>query len=264
MIRVIALDDAYYLGILSSRIHVVFSIRKGARLGVGNDPRYQADCFFAFPFPDATEEHKHTIRNLAEELDGLRKRVLQEHGFLTMTELYNVRAKLKAGIQLDENEMIIHEAGCVGVIHELHNRIDAAVADAYGWPVDLTDEEVLARLVALNKERAEEERRGKIRWLRPEFQVARSKVRQAEEEQVEADLEAPETQAPSLPEDDAELLAILRAKMRSLGRPSEARTIAAQFREGSKGARRIERGMRLLAAAGVVRRSEAGWFLPIE
>jgi hypothetical protein len=118
--------------------------------------------------------------------------------------------------------------------------------------------------VALNKKRAEEERRGTIQWLRPDYQIARGKVREAEEEQVEADLEAPETQAPSLPKDDAELLAVLRAKMRSLGKPSEPRTIAAQFQEGKKGTRRIERGLRLLAAAGVVRRSDAGWFLPVD
>lgn len=42
--------------------------------------------------------------------------------------------------------------------------------DAYGWPHDLTDEEILERLVALNHERAEEEKQGLIRWLRPEFQ----------------------------------------------------------------------------------------------
>lgn len=46
----------------------------------------------------------------------------------------------------------------------------AAVFEAYGWPVTLTDEEILERLVALNHERAEEEQRGLIRWLRPEFQ----------------------------------------------------------------------------------------------
>ena len=42
--------------------------------------------------------------------------------------------------------------------------------EAYGWPVTLTDEEILERLVALNAERAAEEQRGLIRWLRPEFQ----------------------------------------------------------------------------------------------
>ncbi len=42
--------------------------------------------------------------------------------------------------------------------------------DAYGWPHDLTDEQILERLVALNAERVAEEKRGLIRWLRPEFQ----------------------------------------------------------------------------------------------
>ena len=93
--------------------------------------------------------------------------VLAEHGFLTMTKLYNVREKLKSGAPLNESEKAIHDAGCVGVIHELHNKIDAAVAEAYGWPIDLSDDEILSRLVALNKERAEEEKRGMTRWLRP-------------------------------------------------------------------------------------------------
>src|SRR3546814_3900052 len=43
--------------------------------------------------------------------------------------------------------------------------------EAYGWPANLSDEEVLTRLVALNKERAAEEAKGLIRWLRPEFQA---------------------------------------------------------------------------------------------
>ena len=37
------------------------------------------------------------------------------------------------------------------------NPADAAVAAAYGWPDDLTDEQVLERLLALNLERAAEE-----------------------------------------------------------------------------------------------------------
>jgi len=51
-----------------------------------------------------------------------------------------------------------------------HDDIDAATAQAYGWPADLPDEEILKRLVALNKERALEEAKGHIRWLRPEYQ----------------------------------------------------------------------------------------------
>ena len=58
----------------------------------------------------------------------------------------------------------------VSVLQQLHDELDAAVFDAYGWPVTLTDEEILERLVAHNAERAAEEQRGLIRWLRPEFQ----------------------------------------------------------------------------------------------
>ena len=35
-----------------------------------------------------------------------------------------------------------------------HRDLDAAVAAAYGWPADLSEEEALARLLALNLERA--------------------------------------------------------------------------------------------------------------
>ena len=31
-----------------------------------------------------------------------------------------------------------------------HKKLDAAVFAAYGWPADLSDEEILARLLALN------------------------------------------------------------------------------------------------------------------
>ena len=31
-----------------------------------------------------------------------------------------------------------------------HKKLDAAVAAAYGWPADLTDEQILEKLLALN------------------------------------------------------------------------------------------------------------------
>ena len=40
-----------------------------------------------------------------------------------------------------------------------HQKLDAAVAAAYGWPGDLTDEQILEKLLALNLERAAEEAR---------------------------------------------------------------------------------------------------------
>ena len=87
-----------------------------------------------------------------------------------MTGMYNVLEKLRSGEPLNDKEQTIHEQGLVSVLKQLHDELDAAVFDAYGWPVTLTDEEILERLVPLNAERAAEEQRGLIRWLRPEFQ----------------------------------------------------------------------------------------------
>lgn len=89
-------------------------------------------------------------------------------------------------------EKLIHEHGLISVLAQLHDELDAAVFDAYGWsdlapalvgrPGGTTplpdkpeaqaaaEEELLTRLVALNLERAAEESRGLVRWLRPEFQ----------------------------------------------------------------------------------------------
>jgi len=117
---------------------------------------------------------KDRIRAEAEALDALRKRVLAAHEVLTLTRLYNVLEALRAndgrGRALTEAERDIHDRGLVTLIRQHHDAIDALVADAYGWPVDLSDEDILTRLVALNKERAVEEARGLIRYLRPEFQ----------------------------------------------------------------------------------------------
>lgn len=168
----IALDDAYWLGILSSRAHVPWAIASGGRLGMGDDPVYvKTRCFDPFPFPaDVPEPLKDRIRTEAEALDALRKRVLAAHEDLTLTKLYNVLEALREGRALTEQERDMHDRGLVTLIRQHHDAIDALVAEAYGWPVDLSDEEILTRLVALNKERAAEETRGLIRYLRPEFQ----------------------------------------------------------------------------------------------
>ncbi|HEX8408360.1 MAG TPA: DNA methyltransferase [Thermoanaerobaculia bacterium] len=167
----IALDDAFFLGTLSSRIHVTWSLAAGGRLGVGNDPRYNKGvCFDPFPFPDPDEFTKQRIRNLGEQLDAHRKRQQEQHPDLTITGMYNVLEKLRSGEALTAKERKIHEQGLVSVLKQIHDDLDAAVFDAYGWPHNLTDEEILERLVALNRERAAEERRGIVRWLRPEFQ----------------------------------------------------------------------------------------------
>ncbi len=172
MLVVIATDDAFNLGVLSSRPHIVWSLRAGGWLGVGNDPRYsKSRCFDPFPFPEASEKAKAKIRELAEELDATRKTALREYSDLTLTGLYNVFEKLKTGESLTNEEDDTKARGRVLIIKDLHEQIDKAVAEAYGWPTDLTDEEITERLVALNAKRSAEERRGFIRWLRPNYQI---------------------------------------------------------------------------------------------
>lgn len=177
----IALDDALFLGVLSSRVHVVWAMASGSWLGVGNDSVYaKSRCFETFPFPVATAAQQARIRDLAEQIDFHRKRALAAHEDLTLTGLYNVLVKVGAGdtangAPLNAKDKAIHEKGLVAVLKSLHDELDAAVLDAYGWH-DLigqcADEQtLLERLVALNTQRRAEEAQGQVRWLRPEFQA---------------------------------------------------------------------------------------------
>ena len=86
-----ALDDGFFLGVLSSRPHVLWALAAGSHLGVGNDPTYvKSASFEKFPFPAPTEEQKAGIRKQAEALDLHRKRQQAEHPSLALTDLYNV------------------------------------------------------------------------------------------------------------------------------------------------------------------------------
>ncbi len=94
--------------------------------------------------------------------------------YLTLTGLYNVLQALRAGRPLSAKEKTIHQLGLVSVLRELHDELDAAVLQAYGWadltPGDQSKDELLTRLVALNAQRAQAEAQGTVHWLRPDFQ----------------------------------------------------------------------------------------------
>lgn len=144
-------------------------------MGVGNDPTWtNTTTFRPFPFPIPSAAQAARIRDLAEQLDAHRKRQQAAHPDLTLTGMYNVLAKLRSGEDLSTKEQRIHTEGLVAVLRQLHDDLDVAVAAAYGWPSDLPEAEILTRLVALNAQRATEEKSGKIRWLRPEFQAPTS------------------------------------------------------------------------------------------
>ncbi|MEQ1725085.1 MAG: type IIL restriction-modification enzyme MmeI [Sphingopyxis sp.] len=177
MLIAIGSDDAFHHGVLSSTAHAAWALEIGGTLE--DRPRYnKSQIFDPFPFPDATPRQRATIAELAEELDAARKAALAEVPGLTMTEIYNWRAKLQSGDKrspADEDRATLDRmsAARAGIVHRLHEQIDAAVADAYGWAADLTPSDIVTRLVALNATRAAEEATGQIRWLRPEYQIPR-------------------------------------------------------------------------------------------
>jgi hypothetical protein len=172
----IALNDAYYLGILSSSVHVIWSLQSGGTLE--NRPRYNNSvCFNPFPFPDSTPEQKQKIRELGDRLDTHRKQVQAAHPDITITGMYNLLEKLRAGTPFSELDRAYNNRALVSTLNQIHAELDTAVFEAYCWqdlsgkPAAEITETILERLVALNAERAAEERNGHIRWLRPEYQA---------------------------------------------------------------------------------------------
>jgi hypothetical protein len=115
------------------------------------------------------------------------------------------------------------------------------VAEAYRWPKNLSDDEILEKLVALNTERAAEERRGLVCWLRPEYQRARAGVAPEQRaKEAEEQLEAPlviasaKAQKPAFPASDLERTAAVFAALTEASTPLDAKSIAAKFRQGRK------------------------------
>jgi hypothetical protein len=260
----VAADNPHVLGTLSSRIHVTWAIRAGGWLGAGNDPVYtKTRTFDPFPFPDATEAQRATIRTIAEELDAHRKRVLAEHGHLTLTGLYNVLEKLRGGVQpdaLDPDDRRIFDDGLVLILKEQHDRLDRAVGEAYGWPVDLPDEDILAQLVALNKERSAEEARGLVRWLRPEYQIPKFGTPKEKAEQIEADLggEIVTEKKPSFPADDIDQTAAVMAMLAASDGAASPIEIATRFKQGKRVEKKVEAVLSSLARMGVIATAKAG------
>ncbi|ELQ8317913.1 class I SAM-dependent DNA methyltransferase [Pseudomonas aeruginosa] len=284
----IASDDAVNLGILSSRLHVVWALAAGGRLGVGNDPRYnKTRCFETFPFPDATPEQQIQIRELAERLDAHRKRQQAQHPELTLTGMYNVLEKLRSGEPLTAKDKTIHEQGLVSLLRELHDELDKAVFAAYGWD-DLAEqlvgkpgattplpdkpeaqaeaeEELLRRLVALNAERAAEEARGLVRWLRPEYQNPSAAVAP---EQSEAELDdttdfesAPAAAAATgkltWPKQMREQVAAVRQALSQSPLPADA--LAAQFKRSPRVA--VQAVLDALEELGMVQQADNSYRL---
>jgi len=142
---VFAREDDYFLGVLHSKLHELWALRQGTALE--DRPRYTATTTFEtfpFPWPPGRElpddPRVQAITQAARGLVEKRGRWLNpdratdgELKKRTLTNLYNRRPTW---------------------LDLAHRKLDEAVLDAYGWPHDLSDEEILERLLALNVERA--------------------------------------------------------------------------------------------------------------
>ena len=133
-----ARDDEAYFGVLHSRFHEAWALRLGTSLE--DRPRYTPTTTFeTFPFPRPTDGPRAAIGLAAAELVRLRDAWLNPVGASvdelkkrTLTNLYNERPTWLANA---------------------HAALDVAVAEAYGWPVEIAEDEALRRLLALNLER---------------------------------------------------------------------------------------------------------------
>lgn len=148
LLVVIARDDDYFFGVLHSHAHEVWSRQKGTQLREAESgQRYTPTTTFEtypFPWPPGGEPtgdlRVEAIAAAARELVTKRDAWLNPPGASeaelkkrTLTNLYNQRPTW---------------------LDLAHRRLDRAVLDAYGWPHDIGDEELLSRLLALNLERA--------------------------------------------------------------------------------------------------------------
>jgi type II restriction/modification system DNA methylase subunit YeeA len=140
---VFARSDDYFFGILHSRAHEVWALELGTQLE--SRPHYTPTTSFeTFPFPEPTPQQEAAIAAAAKELNRLREAWLNpapadgvelskaELKKRTLTNLYNQRPTW---------------------LVNAHAALDAAVFAAYGWPQQIDDSEILARLLELNLQR---------------------------------------------------------------------------------------------------------------
>lgn len=284
----IATSDAYHLGILSSDIHIIWSLSTGSTLE--DRPRYnKSRCFDPFPFPEATLEQKEKIRQLGERLDRHRKQVQAQHPEITITGMYNLLEKLRKGEDFTDKDREYNNKALVSTLKQIHDELDNAVLEAYGWedlaPHPLTPspktgegeqetsslpspsmgeglgvrensltEIILDRLVTLNAQRAEEERNGLIRWLRPEYQAPNEVRTQTIIEGVGESEEvaiAP-AEVKTFPKQPKDQLAAIRDLLRTSNNPWTIAQIAAQFKNGGRYKNAIAENLERLEWFGIL------------
>ena len=132
------------------------------------------------------------------------------------------------------------------------------MADAYGWPATLSDDDILHHLVDLNRARAAEEARGQIRWLRPEYQNPAGRAATAPGEQATLNI-GPQTSTDKAPWPKTlpEQIAAVRAALADLGTATPEQ-VARQFHRARAGS--VQPLLESLTAIGQARLIEGGRF----
>jgi MmeI, DNA-methyltransferase domain len=162
----IARDDDAFFGLLHSRIHRVWTLAKVALHGVGDDPTYNSrEIFETFPFPEilrprespANDPRVKAVAEAARNLVSLRDRWLNPADLVRMVpEVVDGFPARIVPIGADAQDLIRSRT-----LTEFYNNpppwyeqvqaaLDQAVASAYGWPSNLSDQDILERLLALN------------------------------------------------------------------------------------------------------------------
>ncbi|MEQ1934437.1 MAG: DNA methyltransferase, partial [Fimbriimonadaceae bacterium] len=170
---VFARDDLAFLGILHSHVHHVWTLATCSWIGAGNDITYSnTSVFETFAFPEglspnvpasemAIEPRAIAVANAAEQLIELRENWLHPADLVTRGPEV-VMGYPERVLPKDEDAAEILKTRTLTRLYNerpawldhAHKALDTAVANAYGWPTDLGDDEVLARLFALNQERS--------------------------------------------------------------------------------------------------------------
>ena len=86
----------------------------------------------------------------------LKERAACQERFFDLCQLVNYPTAKSAGYEQKRTLTNLYNQRPTW-LDNAHKKLDAAVFAAYGWPVDLSDDEILARLLALNLERAAHE-----------------------------------------------------------------------------------------------------------
>ena len=171
---VFARDDFTFFGILESRFHLAWTFATCSWIGSGNDVTYAKNAVFeTFPFPEgltpnipasdyADDPRAIAIAEAARDLNDKREAWLNPPDLVRrapeVVEGYPDR--LHPLDEAAENELKKRSLTNLyntrpAWLNGLHVRLDAAVANAYGWPEDITKDDALVRLLALNHSRAE-------------------------------------------------------------------------------------------------------------